>query len=77
MNVYSDTPRGSEAKTRRSKDGTWTKKGGKSPFEYKFHAIMDRDYDLIRKISTTTASVHDSRGDLSEEGAVVHRDRAY
>jgi IS5 family transposase len=73
----SDTPRGGEAKTRRSKDGTWTKKGGKSHFGYKLHAIMDRDYDLIRRISTTTASVHDSQVDLSETGEVVYRDRGY
>ncbi len=73
----SDTPRGGEAKTRRSKDGTWTKKGGKSHFGYKLHAILDRGYDLIRKITTTTASVHNSQVDLSEEGGVVYRDRGY
>lgn len=75
----SDTPRGGgEAKTRRSKDGTWTKKGGKPHFGYKLHAIMDGgDYDLIRSISTTTASVHDSQVDLSETGEVVYRDRGY
>ena len=72
-----DTPRGDEAKTRRSKDGTWTKKGGKSHFGYKLHAVMDRDYDLIRRISITTASVHDSQIDLSENGEVVYRDRGY
>jgi len=36
-----DKPRGDEAKTRHSKDGTWTKKGGKSYFGYKLH--MKRD----------------------------------
>jgi len=73
----SDTPRGNDGKTRRSKDGTWTKKGGKSYFGYKLHVIVDRDYDLIRRISTTTASVHDSQVDLSQEGEVVYRDRGY
>ena len=34
-----DKPRGDEAKTRRSIDGTWTKKGGKSHFGYKLHNI--------------------------------------
>jgi IS5 family transposase len=29
-------------------DGTWTKKGEKSHFGYKLHAVMDRDHDLIR-----------------------------
>lgn len=72
-----DTPRGDGAKTRRSKDGTWTKKGGKSHFGYKLHTIVDRDYDLIRRMSTTTASLHDSQIDLSEESEVVYRDRGY
>jgi len=72
-----DTPRGKEAKTRRSKDGTWTKKGGKSHFGYKFHVIIDRDYDLIRRIYTSTASVHDSQIDLSDIDEVVYRDRGY
>lgn len=72
-----DTPRGNEAKTRRSRDGSWTKKGGKSHFGYKLHAIHDRDFDLIRRIYTTTASVHDSQIDLSGEGEIVYRDRGY
>ena len=55
-----DKPRGDEAKTRRSRDGTWTKKGGKSHFGYKLPNIIDRDYELIRRFKTTTASVHDS-----------------
>ena len=72
-----DTPRGGEAKTRRSKDGTWVKKAGKSHFGYKLHILIDRDYDFIRRILTTTASVHDSQVDLSKEGEVVYRDRGY
>ncbi|MBP2134447.1 IS5 family transposase [Methanomicrobium sp. W14] len=66
-----NTPRGKEAKTKRSKDGTWTKKGEKSHFGYKLHAILGRDYDLIRRIYTTTASVHDSQIDLSREGEIT------
>jgi IS5 family transposase len=72
-----DEPRGEEAKTRRSKDGTWTKKGGKSYFGYKLHTIIDKDYELIRRFETTTASVHDSQIDLSELNEVVYRDRGY
>lgn len=72
-----DKPRGDEAKTRRSKDGTWTKKGKKSYFGYKHHTKSDIDYGLIREIETTTASVHDSEVDLSEEGEVVYKDRGY
>ena len=72
-----DTPRGDEAKTRRSKDGTWAKKGSKSFFGYKLHSKPDLDYGLIRDLETTTASVHDSQVDLSQEGEVVYRDKGY
>jgi len=72
-----DKPRGDEAQTRRSRDGAWTKKGGKSFFGYKLHAKMDLDHGLIRDLETTTASVHDSRVDLSLPGEVVYRDRGY
>ena len=72
-----DKPRGTEAKTRRSRDGSWTKKGGKSFFGYKLHAKMGLDHGLIRDLETTTASVHDSRVDLSLPGEVVYRDKGY
>ena len=55
-----DKPRGDEAKTRRSKDGTWAKKNRKSYFGYKLHSKMDTEHGLIRDIKTTTASLHDS-----------------
>ncbi len=42
-----DTPRGKEAKTRRSRDGTWAKKGSKSHFGFKLHILMDKEYQLI------------------------------
>lgn len=60
-----DTPRGEDAKTRRSRDGSWTKKGSKSYFGYKFHSKVDTELGLIRELETTTASVHDSQVDLS------------
>ena len=72
-----DTPRGDEAKTRRSRDGSWAKKGSKSYFGYKLHSKVDTDLGLIRELKTTTASVHDSQVDLSREGEVVYRDRGY
>jgi IS5 family transposase len=72
-----DKPRGKEAKTARSKDGTWAKKGGKSHFGYKLHTIIDKEYELIRRFETTTASVHDSQVDLSKEGEIVYRDKGY
>ncbi len=72
-----DKPRGEEAKTRRSKDGTWAKKGTKSHFGYKHHTKTDIEYGLIRKEMTTTASLHDSQVDLADVGEVVYKDRGY
>jgi IS5 family transposase len=72
-----DTPRGDDAKTRRNKEGTWTKNGMKSYFGFKLHTKEDCDFGLIRALQTTTASVHDSQIDLSEKGEVVYRDRGY
>ena len=72
-----DTPRGEEAKTRRSRDGTWAKKGKKSHFGYKLHIMMDKEHQLIRRIETTTASRHDGQIDLSRKGETVYRDKGY
>jgi len=72
-----DKPRGEEAETRRSKDGTWAKKGSKSYFGYKLHTKLDTDHGLIRELETTTASTHDSQVDLSKKGEVAYRDRGY
>lgn len=73
----SKKPRGNEAKTCRSRDGTWTKKGKESYFGFKLHQKTDIDYCLIREIETTTAKLHDSQVDLSVEGEIVLRDRGY
>jgi IS5 family transposase len=72
-----DKPRGGEARTRRSRDGSWTKKGGRSFFGYKLHAKTDVDLGLIRDLETTAASVHDSRVDLTRPGEVAYLDKAY
>jgi IS5 family transposase len=72
-----DTPRGDQARTRRSRDGTWAKKGTKSQFGYKLHILLDKDKQLIRRIETTTASLHDSKVDLSHTGETVYRDKGY
>jgi IS5 family transposase len=72
-----DTPRGDQARTRRSRDGIWAKKGTKSQFGYNLHILMDKDDQLIRRIETTTASLHDSRIDLSRKGETVYRDKEY
>jgi transposase, IS5 family len=73
----SKLPRGDDAKTRRSRDGKWAKKGNETHFGYKLHSKVDMDYGLIRKLETTTAQLHDSRVDLSVPGEVVLRDRGY
>lgn len=73
----SDVPRGDQAQTRRSRDGTWAKKGQQSRYGYKLHSLVDKECQLIRRIQTTTASVHDSQVDLSKEGETVYRDRGY
>ena len=72
-----DKPRGGEAKTRRSRDGSWAKKGSRSYYGYKLHSKTDTDLGLIRDLETTTASVHDSRVDLSRLGEVAYRDKGY
>ena len=72
-----DKPRGKEARTRRSRDGAWAKKGGKSSYGYKLHTKSDVDRGLIRELETTPANVHDSRVDLSWPGEVVYRDKGY
>ena len=72
-----DNLRGDDAKTRRSKEGSWVKKGKTSYFGFKLHTKEDCDFGLIRALETTTASVHDSQVDLSKKGEVVYRDRGY
>jgi len=66
---------GDLARTRRSKEGTWTKKNSKSYFGFKVHSKEDCDYGLIWEIQTSKASLHDSQIDLSKEGEVVYRDK--
>jgi len=73
----SGKPRGEQATTRRSRDGTWAKRRSRAVFGYKLHVKTDLDHGLIRDLETTSASVHDSRVDLSREGEVVYRDKAY
>jgi IS5 family transposase len=73
----SKNQRGGDSRTRRSRDGTWAKKGDETHFGYKLHSKVDMDYGLIREIETTTARLHDSQVDLSVQGEVVLRDRGY
>ncbi len=73
----SGKPRGEHARTRRCRDGTWARKGGRSTFGYKLHAKTDTDRGLIRDLEVTPASVHDSCVDLSRPGEVAYRDKGY
>ena len=72
-----DKPRGDEAKTRRSRDGSWGKKGTKSEFGFKLHTIVDKENQFIRRFDTSSASVHDNQIDLSQKGETVYRDKGY
>jgi len=73
----SSKPRGDEAATRRSSDGDWAKRPKESVFGYKLHVKTDLECGLVRAVEVTTASVHDSRVDLSLPGEVVYRDKGY
>ena len=73
----SSKPRGEEAVTRRSRDGTWAKRLRESFFGFKLHVKTDLGFGLVRAVAVTSASVHDSRVDLSEPGEVVYRDKGY
>jgi len=73
----SGKPRGDEAATRRSRDGDWAKRLKESFFGFKLHVKSDLGFDLVRAVAVTSASVHDSRVDLSEPGEVVYRDKGY
>ena len=73
----SGKPRGGEAATRRSSDGDWAKRPKGSVFGFKLHVKTDLGFGHIRAVDATSASVHDSRVDLSLPGEVVDRDKGY
>lgn len=52
------------SKTRRSKDGTFSKDNGKTHFGYKYHSMQLSNNDLMLNYCVTTVSVHDSNIDL-------------
>ncbi len=69
--------RGREAKTSRSKDGSWTKKNAKSIFGFKLHTKMQKGSKIITEMALTTASTHDNKIDLADENEIMYRDRGY
>lgn len=69
--------RGRIAKTSRSKDGSWTKKGKKSIFGFKAHHKVDDKSKLITDVALTTAKTFDGNVDLANEDDIVYRDKGY
>ena len=63
-------------------DATWTRKHGKSYFGYKLSINIDKQYKIIRRIETDTASTHDSQHvdnvfDPGNTSRDVYADRGY
>ncbi|MEM3455670.1 MAG: transposase [Nitrososphaeria archaeon] len=62
--------RRADAKTRRSRDGTWTKKNNELYFGYKLHTLVAGKSSVILNYSVTNASDHYSQTDLSIQWTV-------
>src|SRR3989338_8283895 len=69
--------RGREAKTSRSKDGSWTKKGKKSIFGFKAHDKVDEKTKIITEVAVSTAKTFDGNVDLANEDEIIFRDKCY
>lgn len=67
-----------EGKTRRTKDGSFTKKNDRAFFGYKGHTIVDANrVPVLRTYAVTTAKDHDTTIGLSKRGIIVYRDNGY
>src|SRR3989338_8709611 len=69
--------RGIEAKTSRSRDGSWTKKGKKSVFGFKSHIKVDEETKIITEVGVTTAKTYDGNVDLANTDEIIYRDKGY
>ena len=69
--------RGREAKTSRSRDGSWTKKGKKSIFGFKSHIKVDEKTKIITEVGMTTAKTYDGNVDLANTDEIIYRDKGY
>lgn len=69
--------RGRGQASTRNEDGTWAKKNGKNYFGYKLHTKVEMKNNLITELAVTTASVHDSKIDLTEYDEIIYRDKGY
>ena len=65
------------AKTRRSKDGSWAVKNKKPHFRYKLHTSQAVEHDVIANYAVTTASFHNPHIDLSIPVIVNYKDKGY
>jgi len=74
---HSDEPRGKDAKTSRSKEGSWTKKGKKAHFGFKQHVKVQKGTKLIKEMAITTAKTHDGTIDLAKPDDIMYRDKGY
>ena len=76
--VKHDEPR-SDGRTRRSRDGSFTKKNNKTLFEYRIDTIVDDNIPVpvIRYYAVSTVKDHDSTIDLSKTGITVYRNKGY
>jgi transposase, IS5 family len=60
------------------RDGTFAVKNNQIHYGYKCHLKSDIDHQLIRKYDVSTASLHDAKIDLVEEGDnKAYRDKGY
>jgi IS5 family transposase len=59
------------------KDASFSSKHGQVHYGYKNHIKIDTEYNFIRDYTVTTASMHDSRVDLSKVEEVMYRDKGY
>jgi len=60
------------------RDGSFSIKNGQVHYGYKGHTKSDIDFQLIREFDLSTASLHDSQVDLSEDGDIaIYRDKGY
>ena len=69
--------RGREARTSRSADGSWTKKGKKSYFGFKLHNKTCMKTKIIAEMAISTAKTHDGKIDLATPEEINYRDRGY
>ena len=70
-------PRGAEALTCRSSEGSRVKKGNQWYFGFKLHQAMDLVYQLIRFFEVTTASAHDNQTIFNITETALYRDKGY